>query len=508
MQQIGVAVIVVALIGSAAAYVLAGALNFTKRGGVSVVRKARLHLSLLVAAFFLLLAASAYLQVPHLLTDVTGPGIVPGASYTDVMARIPAARVLMVVALLSRRPRGLSRVFFRDVACAAGDRPVSPHVRWRIDLRRGDSALRRHAKRAGGRDAVHDAQHRRDTAGVQSRHRADAQLLRRCGADARRHRPQRRHHQERAPLGSPAAARDLRPDPGAAHLLRLRVGRQRSLHDQRRAASGDALGARAEFRKPSEPHVDQRAPDLHARLRHHARAGERGDAGGAADSVRQGHPAAVVGAERHRRQRAEHLLRRADEQLRAGEHQREGVSLLEGRRGRERRDRLQRRRRRAHRRARPPAAFQPWLPVAADSVQQRHHRRQPGSVSPEHHRSRHHHRAVPALRRRPVSGGVGRRPAVLDSRRVHHHHAISLFRAVGRRHQLHPQLGEGDHRRLQRHDRVLRVGSARSARADARPRVSRDCCGRSTRCAPTCGSTCATRRRFSRFRRRCSRRTT
>ena len=28
------------------------------------------------------------------------PGIVPGASYADVMARIPAARVLMVVALL------------------------------------------------------------------------------------------------------------------------------------------------------------------------------------------------------------------------------------------------------------------------------------------------------------------------------------------------------------------------------------------------------------------------
>jgi uncharacterized protein len=101
MQQIGIGVVLVALIGSAAAYVLAGALNFTKRGGVSVVRKARLHLSLLVAAFFLLLAASAYLEVPHLLTDVAGPGIVPGASYTDVMARMPAARALMGVALIS-----------------------------------------------------------------------------------------------------------------------------------------------------------------------------------------------------------------------------------------------------------------------------------------------------------------------------------------------------------------------------------------------------------------------
>jgi uncharacterized membrane protein (UPF0182 family) len=100
LQQIGAVVIVVSLIGSAAAYVLAGALNFSKRGGVSVVRKARLHLSLLVAAFFLMLAASAYLEVPHLLTDVSGPGIVPGASYADVMARIPAARVLMAVAVV------------------------------------------------------------------------------------------------------------------------------------------------------------------------------------------------------------------------------------------------------------------------------------------------------------------------------------------------------------------------------------------------------------------------
>ena len=101
VQQIAVAIVVVSLIGSAAAYVLAGALNFTKRGGVSVVRKARMHLSLLAAAFFLLLAASAYLQVPHLLTDVTGPGIVKGASYTDVLARMPAARVLMAVSVVS-----------------------------------------------------------------------------------------------------------------------------------------------------------------------------------------------------------------------------------------------------------------------------------------------------------------------------------------------------------------------------------------------------------------------
>jgi uncharacterized protein len=100
VQQIGIAVVVVAIIGSAAAYVLAGALNFTKRGGVSVVGKARRHLSLLGAAFFVGLAVNAYLQVPHLLTDVGTSTIVHGASYSDVVARMPAARVLTLVALM------------------------------------------------------------------------------------------------------------------------------------------------------------------------------------------------------------------------------------------------------------------------------------------------------------------------------------------------------------------------------------------------------------------------
>ena len=62
--QMALGLLFVSLIGSAAAYVLAGALNFTKRGGVSVGRKARMHLSLLAAALFLVLALHAYLDIP------------------------------------------------------------------------------------------------------------------------------------------------------------------------------------------------------------------------------------------------------------------------------------------------------------------------------------------------------------------------------------------------------------------------------------------------------------
>jgi uncharacterized membrane protein (UPF0182 family) len=98
LQQVAFVVIIVAIIGSGAAYVLAGALNFTKRGGVSVAGKARVHLSLLGAAFFAVLAVNAYLQVPHLLTDVGTTSIVHGASYADVVARIPVARALTVAA--------------------------------------------------------------------------------------------------------------------------------------------------------------------------------------------------------------------------------------------------------------------------------------------------------------------------------------------------------------------------------------------------------------------------
>ena len=65
-----------------------------------------------------------------------------------------------------------------------------------------------------------------------------------------------------------------------------------------RAPSGHAVGARAEPGKPAQPHVDQRTPDIHSWLRHHARPGERSHAGRSADSLRQGHSASVLGAGR------------------------------------------------------------------------------------------------------------------------------------------------------------------------------------------------------------------
>ena len=56
------------------------------------------------------------------------------------------------------------------------------------------------------------------------------------------------------------------------------VGRQRPLHHRRQVPPDHAVGARAELAQPAEPHVDQRAADVHARLRPDARSGQRGHA--------------------------------------------------------------------------------------------------------------------------------------------------------------------------------------------------------------------------------------
>ena len=100
-DQFAMTLLIFSFVGSAAAYVLAGALDFSKGRGVSVGARARGHLSLIAAAFFLALAYHAYLDIPHLLTTSAGPGTVHGASYADVVARLPALGALVVATLLA-----------------------------------------------------------------------------------------------------------------------------------------------------------------------------------------------------------------------------------------------------------------------------------------------------------------------------------------------------------------------------------------------------------------------
>ena len=90
-------VVFVAGAGSLAAYVLSGEVGLDPLRGLLASRSAVRHLSILAAALLLVLGFGAWLQIPQLLT--TASGAVFGASYTDVHARMPALRVLIVAAV-------------------------------------------------------------------------------------------------------------------------------------------------------------------------------------------------------------------------------------------------------------------------------------------------------------------------------------------------------------------------------------------------------------------------
>jgi len=90
--------VVLAAAGSAALYVAAGQMALTPFG-IRVEDRARRHLTWLAAAFFLVLALGAWLSR---LDEIVSPsGIIQGASYADVYARMPAALALMGAAVVA-----------------------------------------------------------------------------------------------------------------------------------------------------------------------------------------------------------------------------------------------------------------------------------------------------------------------------------------------------------------------------------------------------------------------
>lgn len=80
------------------AYVAGGNASLDAVRGLFVSARARRHVSLLVAAILLTLAVGAWLRIPQLLS--TPGGVLFGASYTDVTARMPAYWALVGAALV------------------------------------------------------------------------------------------------------------------------------------------------------------------------------------------------------------------------------------------------------------------------------------------------------------------------------------------------------------------------------------------------------------------------
>ncbi len=104
---------------------------------------------------------------------------------------------------------------------------------------------------------------------------------------------------------------------------------------------------------------------------------------------------------------------------------------------------------------------------------------------------------------------ISERPPGLGAGRLHGQSGRYPYSTPAvERHQLHPQLGEGDGRRLPRHGSLLPDRRRRSDRADAPQRVPGPVPCRSPRCPRTCGRACAIPKASSRCRRRCTRPTT
>jgi uncharacterized membrane protein (UPF0182 family) len=97
LRGLGQALVVLAALASGGLYLVSGSLSSGFPSRMSMTPTARRHLALLAAAFFLLLAWAAWLnRAEHLLET---SGLIHGASYADVHARMPAALLMMVAAL-------------------------------------------------------------------------------------------------------------------------------------------------------------------------------------------------------------------------------------------------------------------------------------------------------------------------------------------------------------------------------------------------------------------------
>ena len=98
LQSLVLFVLILSIAGVFGAHLLAGNLALDGARGLFANRSARQHLSFLAAALLLVLAFGAWLRIPQLLTNPSG--VITGASYVDVHARIPALRLLIAAALV------------------------------------------------------------------------------------------------------------------------------------------------------------------------------------------------------------------------------------------------------------------------------------------------------------------------------------------------------------------------------------------------------------------------
>ena len=113
-RSLAMALVALALAGAGAMYLLGGQVAITPFG-MRLGERARRHLGLLAALLFVLLALGAWLDRPRIL--LTPTGIIRGAGYTDVHARLPFALAEMGAASDRRRPGGRLRAHRAAIGC-------------------------------------------------------------------------------------------------------------------------------------------------------------------------------------------------------------------------------------------------------------------------------------------------------------------------------------------------------------------------------------------------------
>ncbi|MEO5822835.1 MAG: UPF0182 family protein [Vicinamibacteraceae bacterium] len=85
-------------VGVGLVYVGAGFLRVSSRRGLQLLPPASTHAAVLAAGWLAIIAAAAWLSIPEMLTAPSG--LITGATYVDVHARMPAAWVLVAVATI------------------------------------------------------------------------------------------------------------------------------------------------------------------------------------------------------------------------------------------------------------------------------------------------------------------------------------------------------------------------------------------------------------------------
>ncbi|MCC7201918.1 MAG: UPF0182 family protein [Nitrospirae bacterium] len=107
LAGLGFWLIIVSLLGAAASYVLRGAIAFNYPGPAAGIMRslfldkpAKVHLSILIAMFFVLTAFKIYsVRIPDLLYSSAGP--FTGARFTDIHAMLPFLKLLIFVSLVA-----------------------------------------------------------------------------------------------------------------------------------------------------------------------------------------------------------------------------------------------------------------------------------------------------------------------------------------------------------------------------------------------------------------------